>query len=84
MWMKSEHSWMIFFHDRISNDVGNDTKNDVSDDVKDIIYSFTSIFSNKFHKEQPRLAWVSLVESFYLSMAFDSYLTNLHVCSFTS
>ncbi len=48
---------MNFLYDHISNDtsndVGNDTKNDVSDDVKDIICGFTSLFNDKFHKEQP-------------------------------
>ncbi len=48
---------MNFVYDHISNDtsndVDNDTNNDVGNDVKDIICGFTSLSSDKFHKEQP-------------------------------
>jgi hypothetical protein len=49
---------MNFVYDHISND----TSNDVGNDVKDIICGFTSLSSDKFHKEQPWACWVSSME----------------------
>jgi hypothetical protein len=71
---------MNFVYDHISND----TSNDVGNDVKEIICGFTSLSSDKFHKEQPWACLGIINGILSLFMAFDRCLTSLHVCSFAS